>query len=327
MEAAPARGAPAVAILLILGTMAIFVTTDTLAKYLMQTYSVAEVTWARFVFHMPVVLALMAAQRSRTVFRSRNLRNQIGRSVTQLASTLLFFLAIAYLPLATAVAIAFVQPLLVTALSVPLLGEKVGPRRWAAVVAGFAGALIIVRPGAGMHWAALLPLCMAFTSGLNQVMTRRVAVLDQPATSLLYNAVLGVAVMSLAAPFDWRPPDGAGWAMLAAVGLLGGAGHMLMILAFARAPASLLAPFSYTQLVWATLFGLVLFGDLPDRWTIIGAAVIVGSGLYVLYRERRQALAAQASISMRYSGAAKAEMTTSVEAGRASPSATSRTAR
>jgi drug/metabolite transporter (DMT)-like permease len=319
--------APVAAILLMLATMAVFVSTDSIAKYLMRSYPVAEVTWARFVFHLPVVVALMAGQGAIRVVRTKRLLLQLARSLAQLMSTAIFFVAIAFMPLATAIAIGFVQPLLVTALSVPLLGEKVGPRRWAAVATGFVGALVIVRPGVGMDWAALLPLGMALCSAFYQVMTRRVAAVDSPATSVFYNAILGALAMSAVAPFDWRPPDAAGWALFAIVGVLGASGHLLLIHAFTRAPASLLAPYTYTQLVWATLLGFALFGDLPDGWTLLGATIIVGSGLYVIYRERRQALAAQASISIRNSGAASAEMTTSVAAGLASPIIRSRTAR
>src|SRR4051812_7318754 len=152
-----------------LATMAVFVFTDTLAKYLVRTYPVVEVTWARFAFHLPVVLALMAQHRSVGLFRSKRLDLQLARSLMQLMSTTMFFIAIAYMPLAKAIAIGFVQPLLVTALSVPFLGERVGPRRWAAVATGFLGALVIVRPGIGMEWAALLPLGMALCSACYQV--------------------------------------------------------------------------------------------------------------------------------------------------------------
>jgi drug/metabolite transporter (DMT)-like permease len=321
------RAAPAAAIFLMLATMAVFVATDSTAKYLVRTYPVLEVTWARFVFHLPVVLVLIAQQRRVSVLRTQRLGLQLGRAGCQLASTTLFFLAVAFLPLATAIAIGFVQPLLVTILSVPLLGEKVGPRRWAAVGVGFLGALVIVRPGPTMHWAVLLPLGMAFFSALYQVATRRVATLDNAAASLFYNAVAGALALSVAAPFVWQAPDAKGWVLLVLVGVGGGFGHLLLISAFARASASLLAPFTYTQLVWATVLGFLVFGDLPDQWTLLGAVIIVGSGLYVFARERAQARAAQASISTSKSGRTSAEMTTSVEAGRASPMIRSRAAR
>jgi len=322
-----AKATPTAAILLMLATMAVFVSTDSMAKYLLRTYPVVEVTWARFVFHLPLVLLLMAQQRSSAVLRTQRLGLQLARSLCQLASTTFFFLAVAFLPLATAIAIGFVQPLLVTLLSVPLLGEKLGPRRLIAVGVGFLGALVIVRPGPTMHWAALLPLCMAFCSALYQVATRRVAALDSAATSVFYNAVLGATVLSLAVPLDWKPPDAAGWTLLVAVGLGGGFGHFLLISAFARAPASLLAPYTYSQLIWATLIGFAVFGDLPDGWTLLGGIIIVGSGLYVFARERAQARAAQASISTSISGFTSEEMTTNVEAGRASPMMRSRAAR
>jgi drug/metabolite transporter (DMT)-like permease len=309
-----------VAILLMLGTMALFVTTDTCAKIALRSYPASEVVWVRFVFHLPVVLLALARGAD---LRTRRPGLQLLRSMFQVASTAFFFLAIQWLPLPTAFAIILVQPLLLTALSVPFLGERVGPRRWTAVALGFIGALIVVRPGPTMDWSAILALGTAFSSAGYQIVTRRVAAIDSPAASLFYTAAFGAAVASAIVPFEWRTPPLADWPFLVAIGLMAGLGHLLLIEAFARAPASILAPFTYSQLVWATLLGFLVFGDVPDAPTLIGATIIVGSGLYVFYRER----AAQASTSTSHSGRTSEETTTSVEAGRASPVIRSRTAR
>jgi drug/metabolite transporter (DMT)-like permease len=275
-------------ILLMLATMAFFVAADTTAKVLTQTYPAAQIVWGRFAFNFLIVAVCVGPGLLRA-FRTRRPLLQLARSVLQVGSTASFFGALFFLPIATAITLAFLQPLLITALSVPLLGERVGPRRWAAIACGFLGVMIIMRPGAAMEWAALLPLATAAFSALYQLATRAVAAVDPVMTTLFYTAALGTLLSSAAVPFFWQAPDLAGWCLLAMVGLLSGVGHLLMIRAYALASASLLAPFTYTQLVWATLFGFLVFGDVPDGWTAGGAAVIVGSGLYVFHRERRLA--------------------------------------
>jgi drug/metabolite transporter (DMT)-like permease len=250
-------------ILLMLVTMVFFVAADAIAKYLTRSYPVIEVTWGRFVFHLALLLPFLAARRDLSVFRTKALRLQLTRSLLQIGSTVLYFFGIALLPLATATVIAFAQPLLLTVFSVPLLGEKVGVRRWSAVLIGFLGVLVIVRPGGGAtlgvsHWAMLLPLATAAISAFYQIATRLVARTDAVET---------------------------GWSLMMATGFLAGAGHYCIIHAFKRAPASVLAPFSFTQLIWATALGYLIFGDLPDGATLLGAVIIVGSGLYVFYRE------------------------------------------
>jgi drug/metabolite transporter (DMT)-like permease len=283
-EAASAALALRRGILLMLVTMCLFVAADATAKVLTRTYPVIEVTWGRFLFHLLLLLPVLA-MRGGAVFRTSRLRLQLTRSILQVGSTVIYFAAIAILPLATAATIAFAQPLLVTILSVPLLGEKVGPRRWAAVVVGFIGVLIVIRPAGIVQWAAMLPLATAACSALYSLATRRVARADPVQVSLFYTAAGGFALASLAVPFVWQAPNLTGWLLMALTGALAGTGHYCIIHAFQRAPASVLAPFTYTQLLWATGLGYLLFGDLPDGWTVLGGLVIVGSGLYVFYRE------------------------------------------
>ena len=275
-------------IVLMLAAGFMFVLMDATAKHLAQTYSVTQVAWARYIFHMATLPVLFGRHRWTAVVRTPRLGLQLARSVLLLASTFLFFLAVKFIPLADATAIGFVGPLLVTALSVPLLGEQVGWRRWAAVIVGFAGVLVIIRPGFGvLHWAVVLPLLVAVCFALYQISTRVLSRTDGWTTTLFYSASVGVVAMSAAVPFQWRTPDLAGWAAMAFLGLMGSLGHLAMIRAFAAAPASTLAPFAYMQLVWAIVIGFALFGDFPDGATLAGAAVIAASGLYVIERERR----------------------------------------
>jgi drug/metabolite transporter (DMT)-like permease len=273
-------------IVLMLATMLIFVVTDTIAKWLTRFYPVPQVAWARFFFAF-VFVALLLGPQALSALRSRRLDLQLARSALQIGSTLTFFLAIAVLPIATAISVSFLQPLLITALSVPLLGERVGPRRWTAIAVGFAGMLAIVRPGPAMDLALLLPVGTAACSALYYIATRIVSRADPVTTSLFYTAALGMMATSAALPWSWTAPDLIGWCLFAVVGGLAALGHLLVIQAYGHAPASVLAPFVYTQLVWATGLGWAIFGDLPDGWTLLGAAIIVASGLYVFHRERR----------------------------------------
>ena len=266
-------------------TMLLFVSMDAIVKHLIQTYPVAQVAWARFFFHA-ILLAAMLGRRLPTTLATQRRGLQVLRSALLLVTTLQFFAGLHFLPLADMTAIMQSAPLIVTALSLPLLGEHVGIRRWAGVAAGFAGALIIIRPGTdAMQLAALLPLGAATTFALYQITTRILSRTDATFNTLLYTPLLGAAVLSIAAPFFWVMPDAQGWALMALTGALGALGHFTMIRAFTCAPAASVSPFGYSALIWATLFGLVLFDDFPDSWTIIGAGVIVGSGLYILHRE------------------------------------------
>jgi drug/metabolite transporter (DMT)-like permease len=212
----------------------------------------------------------------------------IARGLIPIVAGISIVIALRAMPLADATALMFVSPLMLTALAVPLLGEHVGLHRWSAVVIGFLGVLVIVRPGAGaMQWVALLPLLTAFLYALYQIATRVLSRTTPPLVSFAYMVIVGTIGSSLALPFVWRAPDALGWMLMAASGLLHGLAHYLVTRAFALAPAAVLAPFNYAQLIGATAFGYFVFHDLPDRWTIIGALVIVAAGLYVAYRERR----------------------------------------
>ncbi len=275
-------------ILWMLLTMLIFASINALAKQLTLTYPVPQVVWARYAFHMVLLLVLLRGRLPR-MLASRRLGLQLTRSLLMMFTTGLFFTGVRFIPLADAAAIMFVAPILVTALSVPLLGEPVGRRRWAAVLVGFAGALIIIRPGLGvMHAAAVLPFLAACLHSLYQIFTRKVSADDPPLTSLVYTALIGSLVSSAVVPFFWTTPDAMGWALMILLGLLGGGGHFALIKAYQAATAATVTPYGYTILLWATIYGFVLFADLPDTWTVVGALVIVLSGLYIFHREQRR---------------------------------------
>jgi drug/metabolite transporter (DMT)-like permease len=267
--------------------MLLFNLADGLSKYMTLGYQPIEIVWARYVFHAVFLAPFVLRRGLSASFASLRPRVQWGRGLVLILSSLVFMYALAHLGLAEAIAIAFVSPLFITALSVPLLGEQVGIRRWLAVLVGFIGVIIVVRPGTEAFeiWA-LLPLLSSALWALGVIGTRISGQLDPPITTVCYNTVVGLAVTSLLVPFFWRQPSWQDWLLFAAGGGWNVAGQLLMVRAFARAPASVLAPFSYSQLIWSTLIGLVVFHSVPDLATYAGAFVIVASGIYIWHRER-----------------------------------------
>jgi drug/metabolite transporter (DMT)-like permease len=182
--------------------------------------------------------------------------------------------------------IAFISPLLVTILSVVLLGEKFGFHRWGSVIIGLLGVIFVIRPGMGIaHWATILPLFAALFYASLQITTRVLGQKENVLTTLFYTSIGGLILSSIMVIFFWKAPSPIQWLLLIWLGLLGAIGHFFMIKAFEKAPASLLAPFDYATLIWATILGFFLFGDLPDSWTIFGAMIIISSGLYIVKRE------------------------------------------
>lgn len=287
--AAPPRSRTAAhqeGILWMLFAVFLFVTMDAIAKHLVRTYPVAQVVWGRYTFHL-LLLTILLGRRLPEVAATQRLGVQLLRSMLVLGTTILFFFGLRFVPLAEASAIMLVSPLIVTALSVPLLGEHVGAHRWAGVLVGFAGALVIMRPGAGLLAApALLPLGAAGIYALYQITTRMLSRTDAPLTTLVYTPLVGTVAASAAVPFFWTSPDATGWGLMVLLGFLGGVSHFALIKAFQSSRAATIAPFGYTNLVWATLFGILFFGEYPDARTLVGAAIIVGSGLYIFHRER-----------------------------------------
>jgi drug/metabolite transporter (DMT)-like permease len=294
-SASELAGAPAVpaatgrGIACVLAAWLLFACMDAGSKQLAADYSIVQILWLRFASLLAIAAWLARRRGGQTPFRTRHFWLQGARSLLLVVEIGLFILTITRLPLANAHAILAVTPLLVTALSVPLLGERVGLRRWVAIGVAFVGMLIILRPGLGVvHPMAPLALLCASMFALYQILTRIVGRDDPPMTTLFYTAVIGTCGLTLIGPFFWTAPDARGWALFALVACLGAGGHFLLIKALQLAPASVLQPFSYTTLIWATGIGFLVFGNLPDLATVAGATIIAASGIYSFARERRR---------------------------------------
>jgi drug/metabolite transporter (DMT)-like permease len=263
----------------------LFTVMDTLGKQLTGRYPVSQVVWARYFFQLALMMLLIPRVGIMDLVRTARPGIQVWRGLLLAVSTLCLIGAISFVPLADAYTITFTAPLLVTVFSIPLLGERVGWRRWSAVLAGFAGVLIVIRPGFGAtHLALALPLITALGFALYQILTRKVSAVpgESPLAMLFYLACVGTAIMTALVPFFWQEVAPVDWLAMTA---MGGLGHLILIRALTIAPASLLAPFVYSQIVWALALGYLVFGDVPDRWMLVGCCVIVASGLYVFYRE------------------------------------------
>ena len=287
-EASRPADAPLRGVLMMCFAVLCFATMNTFTKELRASdLPVTEIIWGRYFFHFALIMVFFP-RRIPTLLKSADKGLQIARSILVLAATACMFIALGFMPLADTVAITFAGPLLIVALSALFLRERVGARRWTAVFVGFVGMLVIIRPGAGtFQLAALLPVAVAFFYALYQIITRLISHRSDALSTLSYTALIGAVAMTLVVPFDWQPPTVQQWLMLIAAGFLGGLGHYAIIKAYERSEATLVAPFAYTEIIWATLLGLTFFGDFPDLFTFIGAAIITVSGLYILQRERK----------------------------------------
>lgn len=269
---------------------------DAAAKYLVTRdgLTVGQVVWSRFIGQFMMLAAfvpLSGVMTLKALVTTRRLKLQLLRSVLMVATTVFNFLALEYLRLDQTITIVFLAPLMVALLAGPLLGEWVGWRRLIAVLVGFTGILIAMRPGvAAVHPAVLYALAAMFVYALFMLLTRYMAGFDPPLVTLFYSMFAGTVGAAPFAIMSWvTPPDALAWMLLPCLGLLGGLGHYLFIHAYRLAPASFVSPFLYLQLLTMVAFGYVVFGDLPDVWTLLGAAVIVGSGVYLVHRERHAA--------------------------------------
>lgn len=279
----PLRG-----ILLMVCAVSTFSLLDTTAKYLVQSYPVGQVVWARYVGHVVLAAALLLPLHGRGLLVTQRPGLQVLRSLFLFGSTCANFGALQFLQLAETSSILFSTPFMVAMLAVPLLGEHIGPRRWAAIGIGFFGVLIVIRPGLGLvHWAASLSLLCALFGACYQISTRKLAGVDRAVTTQFYSALIGAVAITPLVPFVWQTPAFKDGLLMVCLGALGGFGHWLLILAHRLAPAPILAPFSYVQLLPMILLGYLVFGDFPDSWTLIGAGIVLSSGLYLLYRERK----------------------------------------
>ena len=274
-----------------LATMVCFITLDAIMKYNLQTYSLVEVTWGRFFFATIFAAAICGKDLGKFAVSAAP-KAQIIRSIFLMATTGLFNAGIISVPLAMGTTIMFMSPIIVTLLSIVVLGEHVGIRRWFGIALGFIGALIVIRIWetgiSGLNHGSLFLLCAALTNASYQIATRKLRS-ESPYTTLLFTAAVGALITSLLLPWHWTMPNAQGWSLLIASGIAGGLGHLCLIKAFQAAPASVVAPFSYSSLIWATIAGFAIWGDIPTASTLIGASLIIGSGLYIFLRERKLA--------------------------------------
>ncbi|MCP5156130.1 MAG: DMT family transporter [Ectothiorhodospiraceae bacterium] len=271
---------------MVVGT-SLFPVMNAIAKSLAGEFPLWQVTWARFLGHLLLMTAILCPRHGLGVFASARPGLQLVRSTVFFGSNVTFIGALPHVSLATAAAIMFTVPVIVTALSVLFLGERVGLWRWGAVACGFLGALVIIRPGStAFEPGTLLVLGSALCYSTYQLLTRRLAAHDSAQTQILWTAVVGAVSMCLVVPFVGRMPDDAlQIGQFVALGTIGAVAHLLVIQALRRAPASVIAPIGYVELVGATVLGFVVFGDLPGPTTWLGAALIVASGLVIAYRE------------------------------------------
>jgi drug/metabolite transporter (DMT)-like permease len=264
-----------------------FSTLETTAKYLSRSYPVPMLVWCRYTVHTLLMVILLAPRMGSKLVRTAQPGGQALRATLLMGSTLFNFSALSFLPMAEVKAVSFISPLLVTLLAVGVLREHVTWPRWIAVATGFAGVLFIVRPGSEMlQWPALFALGSASCYSVYQIMTRRFSGFEHPVTTLFYTALIGCVLMSLALPLFWQTPQWRHVPLLLLLGVAGGFGHFMLIKAMALENASFLSPLGYMQLMWAVLFGYLVFGDFPDAHAFIGMAIIVGSGLYVALGHR-----------------------------------------
>lgn len=278
---------PLLGIGLMLASVALLPIMDGFAKAMADSFAVVQLVWARFLFQSLLIVPLALATSPRAMLRPSRLPLQVARGVGILIGTFLFFAAIRTMPIADALALLFIAPLIVTALSPLVLGEAVGIRRWSAVLVGFVGALVVLRPGLTvLQPGALLALGAGASFAGYVLLTRRLSHAAPPLVTLAITSLVGLAATSAVLPATWVTPDPAQLAAMAAMGAIGAGGHYLMIRAYEQAPAAMLAPFGYGEILTATIVGYYWFGDFPDGPTWLGIAILIASGVYISLRER-----------------------------------------
>jgi drug/metabolite transporter (DMT)-like permease len=278
-------------IAMIVGSTVFLACSDAIAKYLSRDLPAIEIAWMRFLVFVLIMLPVVLAPSSSNPMKSARPMLQVWRGLALVSSSIFFISGLRFLPIAEASATAFIAPIFVTGLSIALLGEKVGLRRWAATIAGLLGVMIIVKPGtSAFHPAAILPIISALGWACTLVLTRRISGADHTITTMAFSAIVGFLVLSVLVPYYWIMPTWNQILLGLCVGIASTTGQWIVALAFRYADASVLAPFSYSQLVWVTLLGFFIFGEVPDVWTLVGATVIIASGLYTAHRERMRRL-------------------------------------
>jgi drug/metabolite transporter (DMT)-like permease len=286
-----------IGIALMCGALFCFSCLDATAKWLNQSVDPMVTVWARYMSAALLTFLIINPRTHPGALRTRRFPLQLIRSSLLFASTFCNFLALKYLQLVETQSITFATPLLVALLAAPMLGERIGWQRLAAIAVGFVGILVITRPGLGtMHPAALLSLAGSVAYAFYNIVTRMLASSDSIATTTLYSSLAGIVLVTPVLPWVWTTPTSPlTWLLLITTGFYGAFGHWLLVLAHARAPAAILAPFIYSQIIWMLGLGYLLFGDWPDSWTFVGAGIVVASGLYLLSRERMKQTKPEAS--------------------------------
>ncbi|KJZ44266.1 MULTISPECIES: DMT family transporter [Pseudomonas] len=276
-------------ILLIVVATFLFSSHDAFSKYLSGFYPIVMVVWARYVVHTLLMAGIFLPQSGLRVLRTKRPLLQVIRALCLLGTSLFFTTGLMYIPLAEATSVNFLAPVLVTALSVPLLGERVTRGQWLAVIFGFSGVLIIVHPGGDLFTpAVLLPFCSALFFCFYQLLTRKLSEIDSPTTSNFFAGLCNTLVMSALVPFFWQTPNLVHGAMMLALGACGMTAHLFLTQAFRLAAPALLAPFSYCQIIFAGLLGWLLFSHTPTLTTVLGIAVICCSGLVAAWQQSRR---------------------------------------
>lgn len=270
------------------GGMFLFAAVDTIAKFLTETLNPLQIVWSRQLGLLLGILVILAF-RGTGILRTQHLGLQIARGALAVGSASLFIYAVSFVPLADAIAVTFVAPFLVTIIGALVLREAVGMRRWTAVALGFVGVLIVTRPGMGVvHPAVLLILLAALLFALRQILSRFVAGTDRIVTTVAYTALVGSAIMTIPLPFIWRTPTTSlELVLLAGMAVIAATAEILVIKALDVADAVVVAPVHYSIILWATFYGYMVFDQLPDMWTWVGASIIVVMGMYTLHREWR----------------------------------------
>jgi len=259
---------------------------DGFAKYLSSDLPILQITWARYFFTVAFTLPIMFFFFNKQLVWSDKPKLQILRGLILLSANICFFYAISVISLAKALTLAFIAPLIVTAFSPLLLGEKVGLRRWTAVIIGFTGSLIVIRPGfVEINLASLSALGTGILYGFYLIITRKLSTSDNPLLTLLITGAVGAFLVSLVIPFYWVKPTFNQWSLMAGIGIFACIGHIFLILSLKYADASKLAPLGYTEIIPNVMIGYYFFNELPDNWTYLGLLIIILSGLYISWRQ------------------------------------------
>ena len=260
---------------------------DGLAKYLSADLPILQIVWARYFFTVVITLSFIIIFFKKQLVWSSKPKLQLSRGLILLCANILFFYSISVISLAKSLILAFIAPLIVTALSPFFLGEVVGYKRWSAVIIGFLGSLVVIRPGIiDFNLATLAALSTGFFYGVYIILTRKLHTADTPLLTLLITGVVGACLLSIYMPFIWSVPTSNQWLLMIGIGLCASLGHFFLILSLKYADASKLAPFSYFEIITNVIIGYYFFGDFPDHWTWLGLFIIVSSGIYISLRQR-----------------------------------------